>query len=901
VQVPAAHRDATGAPNVACCLDAPVLRRAALVAVLVCLTSASAAMADPGSLYRGPAPRPGPDILYEKPATAPQLTNGPNWRASSILISGASAYRRGEFVYQDFLYDDHGANSGQRDQNDPRGQAAGTSSDLFSEPNGEYTYPTNPVYAMNAADLVELRVKPHADRTAFRITLNTMKDPSLVATTIAIGGTPGVEVPMPFGANTSAPADLFLTVHGSSAKLTRAGTNAEVASPSVSIDSKRRQIEVSVSHAYWDPTGKTVRLAAATGLWDKANDRYLIPQQDADATHPGGAGNLLAPSAFFNVAFRTKEPTPAPNDPVNIGSPAWWRDRAQGSALQAGSIADFGVNVDFAKLAAGTTDNSGVPMNGPMDRILASHFETAQGLDYSKLCASTTECKGEYRGRLQPYAIYIPKKPRPAAGYGMTLLLHSLSANYNQYLTTQNQSQFGERGPGSIVITPEGRGPDGWYWDTAGADTFEVWADVASRYKLDPAYTAIAGYSMGGYGTYKLATQYPDLFAKGQPTVGPPGLGIWVPPNEPISGGARSNTNHMLPSLRNIPFLIWNAVQDELVPYAGAVAQAQTFDDLGYRYIFDSFAPAEHLTLAFHDQYKPAADFLGTTKVNRNPAHVTYVVNPKMNFPKVRTVADHAYWLSRLKLRTASGDAPRGTIDVLSRGFGVGDPTPGSTQHGGGALGPGTLGNLPFTEQSKSWGAVPKRSMINVLEIHATNVRSVTIDPVRARVDCDAQLDVTSDGPLAITLAGCGRNASLGGGSGSCDASRPPGASVSRASRLRRTRISLRGRVVAFRCAAGREVAGTVKRVFVTISARARGRCRFLRANGRLTARRSCSRAVRLRARLGPQRPGKVPWALSKRVHLPRGSYKVALRAVDTRGKASGRRGRFNSTTFRVR
>src|SRR3954453_20148480 len=153
-------------------------RTAALIALLFGLAAAPAAHA--GSLYSGPGPRPGPDILYQKPATAPQLTNGAGWRASPILISGASAYRSGEFVYQDFLYDDHGANSGKRDQNDPRGAAAGVAGDSFSAPNGTYTYPTNPVYAMNAADLVELRVKPSGDHTAFRITLNTMKDPALV-------------------------------------------------------------------------------------------------------------------------------------------------------------------------------------------------------------------------------------------------------------------------------------------------------------------------------------------------------------------------------------------------------------------------------------------------------------------------------------------------------------------------------------------------------------------------------------------------------------------------------------------------------------------------------------------------------------------------------------------------
>jgi hypothetical protein len=39
------------------------------------------AAADPGSLYQGPGPRPGPDILYAKPARAPQLTNAGVWAA----------------------------------------------------------------------------------------------------------------------------------------------------------------------------------------------------------------------------------------------------------------------------------------------------------------------------------------------------------------------------------------------------------------------------------------------------------------------------------------------------------------------------------------------------------------------------------------------------------------------------------------------------------------------------------------------------------------------------------------------------------------------------------------------------------------------------------------------------
>jgi hypothetical protein len=86
-----------------------------------------------------------------------------------------------------------------------------------------YTYPTDPAYRSNAADLVELRVRPQQDATAFRITYNTMTDPALVATTIALGDS-DKPLPAPHGANTVMPAQVFVTVHGTTADVVNAGT-----------------------------------------------------------------------------------------------------------------------------------------------------------------------------------------------------------------------------------------------------------------------------------------------------------------------------------------------------------------------------------------------------------------------------------------------------------------------------------------------------------------------------------------------------------------------------------------------------------------------------------------------------------------------------------------------------
>jgi hypothetical protein len=318
------------------------------------------------------------------------------------------------------------------------------------------------------------------------------------------------------------------------------------------------------------------------------------------------------------------------------------------------------------------------------------------------------------------------------------------------------QSQLGERGGGSIVITPDGRAPSGFYYGYAGADAFEVWADVASRYSLDPALSAIAGVSMGGYGTYKLETQYPDLFAKAFPVVAPPAY-YWVPPLPPTDG-QDSNTKRMLPSLRQVPQLIWNAALDELVPVTGPLDQVAALDHLGYRYTFDLFTTAEHLTLEINDQFKTAADWMGSTAVDRDPSHVTYVVNPTMDFPALGTVADHAYWLNDLTLRDPGGDAPLGQVDARSEGLGRADPPVGPRRISPLKLLPaGHLGRLPYTEQSRAWGAPPPAAVRDVLHLDAQNLATATVNVARAGLSCFPQLDVTTDGPLTLTLAGCGR------------------------------------------------------------------------------------------------------------------------------------------------
>jgi pimeloyl-ACP methyl ester carboxylesterase len=723
----------------------------------------------------GPTPaaigpeRPGPPILYAPAAKAPQLSNTGIWHAAPILISGASAYRGGEFLYQDYLYDDHGAHLSQ-DPADPRTR----DNDQFSVANGTYTYPTSMPDA-NDADLVEVRLAPTTAATAIRYTMNTLIDPTRIAISTALGGKAGVRHPMPYGANTVSPADVFVTIHPSGSKVVGSVSNATtgklLAPATVSVDTVRRQITVRVPHADWAPGTRTQRVAAAVGLWNKAAGTYLVPGASATATQPGGAGTTAKPSAFFNAAFRFHEPLvkfgSATTDQAD-GNSTWWRDADQGTALAAGDLSSLYAEVDFGKLARKVTANSGVPTHGYLNRILASHFESGQGTNYGSSCYSGTfSC--QYTGRLQPYALYVPARKPAKAGYGMTLLLHANAANYNEFLGSKNASEFGDRGTGSVVATPEARDPGSSYIGIAAADVFEVWADVARHYRLDPTWRTIAGYSLGGLGTYKLAEQFPDLFSRAVAIVGSPGT--------PVSQVPESDE---LASLRNIPIMVWDVIPaDELNPYSQANVLA--LQKLGYRYDYLQF-PGEHLTPSINDEYAPAAAFLGTTRVNPDPARVTYVYGYDTldgldratgDFPSYGVVADHAYWLSGLRLRTIAGTCRAGnttwgcgasaSVDAVSGGFGVADPVASGPQPGAGVLTGGALfPTLPYLEVKQTWAAAPKAARTDSLTITATNVKAMTINVTRARVDCKVALHVTTDGPLAITLAGCGRTLTYG-------------------------------------------------------------------------------------------------------------------------------------------
>jgi hypothetical protein len=692
--------------------------------------------------------RPGPDVLYAPAPRAPQLENhDPRFHAQPLLVSGAEAYVAGEYLYQDYLYDDHGSlampvDAVNQTAADPT-TAAGLSADALAYQVGSITYPTAPMYAGNAADLVEFRMVPGATSTAYRFTLDTLLRADSTILALALD----TDRSSTTGTSTL-PRDPGAPFPGTDASLTTWGTGGEVSTfaadghllrttaVAVHTDLASRQVTVTVPHAVQNPTGQ-LRATLATGLYDKATGGWLRPHVgDATATSPGGAGlDDPSPSGIFNLGFRLNETVQHQNTPP---------DELQAVALQKHDPTAFARVIDVDALRAGVSRTT-VTSTGLQIRMYPSRLHLGDG----QQVAFPQEL-----GQLQPYAVHLPPSGATSHPHPLLLSIHSNGQHYWQYDGTGVMTELGDAHD-TVVLSPLGRGHNGWYVDSSEVDVFEAWADVARHVRLDPNRTAISGYSMGGYATYRLGGLYPDLFGKAFSVVGPPGKKMWIPPMPP-DDGIQTLSNLWLDSTRNLPFLNFAQVTDELVPVAGTVAQnignpalgIKGFDQLGYRFRFLLFSPGEHYTLAALGYHFPVAQaFLADTHVDRDPAHVTFAYVPGSDNRSYGLIHDHAYWVSGVTLAsTAAGPGAKGLLDVRSHGFGVGDPV-STAEHTAGVQG------LPYVESGRTWGPAPVEPVANAADITLTNLKAASLQLDRARLTGVAPLTLRTTSSTSARLA----------------------------------------------------------------------------------------------------------------------------------------------------
>ena len=111
-----------------------------------------------------------------------------------------------------------------------------------------------------------------------------------------------------------------------------------------------------------------------------------------------------------------------------------------------------------------------------------------------------------------------------------------------------------------IVVSPQC--PEGDWWDEKLDVLTNLLDDIVARYEIDTDRIYLTGLSMGGYGTWALASKYPDRFAA----------------IAPICGGGK---RFMAYRLKDTPVWAFHGAKDRVVPLEESEEMVEAINDRG--------------------------------------------------------------------------------------------------------------------------------------------------------------------------------------------------------------------------------------------------------------------------------------------------------------------------------
>lgn len=564
------------------------------------------------------------------------------WGSWSPMVGGLWGYDAGELVYQDYIYDDAGPAG--------RTRAGGQSKQHgLTTPKGTYRYPTDPArYGANAADLSRLRLAVDGDLLRVAVELNTLLAPDTTVAAIALA-TPGdvQRKPWPHGAGLATPGRTVVTMWGTGGTITDHDTGETMPLSSVggavAVSVEDNRIEAAIPLAVL-PEGTAFDVRVGTGLWDPIAGTWMPVPATRSATVPGGGHDgtpLPALPRVWNVGFRDDE------IPGGAQASQRWFDDNQADALAAGDIDRYSALVDLDLLRAGTTQHPSIPRGQLVEAIYRASFALGEGVSEAGVTGrGSSSHQGDrasfFLGREQPYALYLPttiQEPAPAF-----VTLHGGSGNHTGGANSDGLWSMVAEPAGMVLVSPLCRGPNCQYTDEAELDVLEALEDARTRVGIHPDRIAIGGVSMGGYGTYRLATRHPDLFS----------AAVAIASRVGKVDDANGYPPEFLANLRSLPLLQLHGAADELEPWVqSAYPVHERMEALGYEHAFRTYPSAEHLTISLRDGWGRVAEWLDGRVRQATPRHVTYRHVAEWDAAHIspKLVSDRAYWLSGIVQR----------------------------------------------------------------------------------------------------------------------------------------------------------------------------------------------------------------------------------------------------------
>jgi len=186
---------------------------------------------------------------------------------------------------------------------------------------------------------------------------------------------------------------------------------------------------------------------------------------------------------------------------------------------------------------------------------------------------------------LQPYSIRLPENFDRTKKYPLYVLLHGSGSDDQGMLNTSLTENC------CIEIAPFGRGTSNCFTsDGSEIDVKEAIDDAIRNYPVDTLRIIIAGFSMGGYGAYRIFYEYPDLFKGVAVFSGHPNLA-----NKWIGKGYPDFLRpEFLKPFKNIPVFIYHSKNDLNCPYDLTLQLVRKLNEAGAKVEFVTSQESGH-------------------------------------------------------------------------------------------------------------------------------------------------------------------------------------------------------------------------------------------------------------------------------------------------------------------
>ena len=118
---------------------------------------------------------------------------------------------------------------------------------------------------------------------------------------------------------------------------------------------------------------------------------------------------------------------------------------------------------------------------------------------------------------LQPYSLFVPPDYDGETSLPLFVTLHGSGVDEKRTIISTVNAHYSQRrrikgSQSFIILAPKARGISDWYTGHSGEDVIECIEHVRSLYKIDEKKIVLDGFSMGGYGAWRISHLYPELF-----------------------------------------------------------------------------------------------------------------------------------------------------------------------------------------------------------------------------------------------------------------------------------------------------------------------------------------------------------------------------------------------------